>query len=108
MISLEEYEAAESDVKQYRHKKETLTKLRSCPSQHSKVTVTDGDHTGIIQFSIDKPRDLSFTLPMHYLVSALEAELEQLKLNLSIRGILVDLEVATPAVPSEAMDDIPF
>jgi hypothetical protein len=129
MITLDDYEAAKTLVSEYKHKKETLDKLRSCHKQHVKVTVEDGDHTGVIQFSIDKPKDLKFTLPIDYLLEALDIEVNKLKVNLQLRGIYVDpmdglssVRAVTPCVIDEPTtppespfqnsemidDDIPF
>ena len=129
MITLEDYEAAKNDVSQYKHKKETLDRLSSCPYRHVTLIVENADHSGVIQASIDRPKDLKFTLPKEYLMEALNVEINKLKDNLQIRGIYVDpmdglssvravapCVIDEPTTPPEspfqnaelADDDIPF
>jgi hypothetical protein len=70
-----------------KHKIEVYRKLAQSGSGYLNLIAKDADRTGIIQASIDKARDVEFTLPRTAILNALAGEIIVLENELRFLGV---------------------
>jgi hypothetical protein len=88
MMDINKLEEAQNIAKHLKHKRDVYRRLeRSHTGNHINLIAKRADHTGIMQASIDRPRDLEFSLPKDAILEALARQILVLEDDLRRLGV---------------------